>query len=81
MIRRPLSSLARALSTSAARRQEVLPTTNSPIVAKLDFFNSVGGKDKPIPTYRLIDGNGRPLDGAELPDVRSSGIAKKTNPN
>lgn len=71
MIRRPLASLARSLSTSAHRSQELLPTTNSPIVAKLDFFNSVGGRDKPIPTYRLIDGTGKLLDDAELPDVRS----------
>ncbi|KAF9533097.1 branched-chain alpha-keto acid dehydrogenase E1-alpha subunit [Crepidotus variabilis] len=49
------------------RRQEVLPTTASPIVSKLDFFNAVG--NKPIPTFRLLDGVGKPLEGAVLPEV------------
>lgn len=49
-----------------------LPTSQSPIVSKLHFFNSVTGNGTQIPTYRVIDGEGRLLDGAELPEVRFS---------
>lgn len=46
-----------------------LPKSSSPIVSKLDFFNSVTGKASLIPTYRVLDGSGKPLAGAELPEV------------
>ncbi|KIM43188.1 hypothetical protein M413DRAFT_397769 [Hebeloma cylindrosporum] len=73
MIRRGLPrtspALSRVFSQCLARRQEVLPTTNSPIVSKLGFFNSVSGDAKQIPTFRLLDGVGKPLDGAVLPEV------------
>jgi len=48
-----------------------LPTSQSPIVSKLHFFNSVTGNGAQIPTYRVIDGEGKPIDGAEIPEVRS----------
>ncbi|KAF8903173.1 branched-chain alpha-keto acid dehydrogenase E1-alpha subunit [Gymnopilus junonius] len=76
MIRRELSALSRsspafsrAFSQCLARRREVLPTTSSPIVSKLDFFNSVSTKEKQIPTFRLLDGVGKPLEGADLPQI------------
>ncbi|KDR82883.1 hypothetical protein GALMADRAFT_238516 [Galerina marginata CBS 339.88] len=72
MIRRQIfvvARTARAFSQCSARRREFLPTTSSPIVSKLDFFNSVSGEHNPIPTYRLLDGVGKPLEGAELPDI------------
>ncbi|PPQ92829.1 hypothetical protein CVT25_004317 [Psilocybe cyanescens] len=73
MIRTELSrsapTFSRAFSQSFTRQRDLLPTTQSPIVSKLDFFNSVGGKDKQIPTYRLLDGVGKPLEGAKLPDI------------
>jgi len=59
----------RPFSRSTFRRLEHLPTTNSPIVSKLSFFNSVTGNDTQIPTFRVLDGVGKPLEGAVLPDV------------
>jgi 2-oxoisovalerate dehydrogenase E1 component alpha subunit len=59
----------RSFSRSAFRRIENLPTTNSPIVSELSFFNSVTGSDTQIPTFRVLDGVGKLLEGAVLPDV------------
>lgn len=47
-----------------------LPSSTSPITSKLHFFNSVMGGGKQIPTYRVIDGAGQPLEGAVVPEVR-----------
>ena len=76
MIRREFTAVARratvfnkSFSRSAIRRRENLPTTNSPIVSELNFFNSVTGNDTQIPTFRVLDGVGKPLEGAVLPDV------------
>ena len=46
-----------------------LPTSQSPITPSLHFFNSVTPDGKQIPTYRVLDGTGHPLDGAEVPEV------------
>ncbi|KAI0081613.1 hypothetical protein K474DRAFT_1768528 [Panus rudis PR-1116 ss-1] len=46
-----------------------LPTSQSPITPKLHFFNSVMEEGKQIPTYRVLDGVGKPLEGAELPEI------------
>jgi len=46
-----------------------LPKSNSPIVSKLDFFNTVTGDSSIIPTYRVLDGAGVPLEGAEVPEM------------
>lgn len=46
-----------------------LPTSQSPITSKLHFFNSVIEEGKQIPTYRVLDGTGNLIDGAELPEV------------
>ncbi|KAF9013298.1 branched-chain alpha-keto acid dehydrogenase E1-alpha subunit [Cyathus striatus] len=52
------------------RNVEHLPTSRSPIVSKLDFFNTVTGKPgEQIPTYRVLDGGGKPIDGAEIPEI------------
>ena len=76
MIRRELTAalrkatvINRSFSRSEFRRIENLPTTNSPIVSELSFFNSVTGNDTQIPTFRVLDGVGKPLEGAVLPDV------------
>ncbi|KAJ7195488.1 branched-chain alpha-keto acid dehydrogenase E1-alpha subunit [Mycena pura] len=47
-----------------------LPNSTSPIVSTLSFFNSVTNatQDK-IATFRVLDGVGRPVEGAQLPDV------------
>ena len=47
-----------------------LPSSTSPITSKLHFFNSVMEGGKQIPTYRVIDGAGQPLEGAVVPEVR-----------
>ncbi|KAF8798931.1 branched-chain alpha-keto acid dehydrogenase E1-alpha subunit [Phlegmacium glaucopus] len=76
MIRREFTAVSRKatvfnrpFSHSAFRRLEHLPTTSSPIVSKLSFFNSVTGNDTQIPTFRILDGVGKPLEGAVLPDI------------
>ncbi|KAF5340773.1 hypothetical protein D9611_007507 [Ephemerocybe angulata] len=75
---RPASSLARRAATASsarrtlattARRCENLPKSTSPIVSKLNFFNSVTGDGTQIPTYRVLDGSGKPLEGAEVPEI------------
>jgi 2-oxoisovalerate dehydrogenase E1 component alpha subunit len=58
----------RGFSTTRLARNN-LPTTNSPIVNRLNFFNSVTGSSTQIPTYRVLDGVGQPIEGAELPEV------------
>ena len=59
----------RSFSTTISRRQHILPKSNSPIVSKLEFFNSVTGGPSLIPTYRVLDGGGNLIHGAELPQV------------
>ena len=46
-----------------------LPSSQSAITSKLHFFNSVMGEDKQIPTYRVLGKDGKPIDGAEVPEV------------
>ncbi|KAK7469076.1 hypothetical protein VKT23_003570 [Stygiomarasmius scandens] len=46
-----------------------LPNSQSHIVSKLQFFNSVTGGDQQIPTYRVLDGVGKPLEDAQVPDI------------
>jgi len=69
---RPLSS-RRMLSTTApflaADNHDFLPTSRSPIVPNLQFFNSVTGGQGQIPTYRVLDGVGVPIEGAQIPEV------------
>ncbi|KXN81781.1 2-oxoisovalerate dehydrogenase subunit alpha, mitochondrial [Leucoagaricus sp. SymC.cos] len=50
-------------------RWNKLPTTNSPIVNRLEFINTVTGSSTQIPTYRVLDGAGKPIEGAELPEI------------
>lgn len=67
------SSPWRALSTTAPSfppdSHDFLPTSRSPIVPKLQFFNSVTGGQGQIPTYRVLDGVGIPVEGAQVPEV------------
>ena len=46
-----------------------LPNTRSPFVSNLKFINSITDADKLIPTYRVLDGVGKPVEGAEIPEV------------
>jgi hypothetical protein len=38
-------------------------------VSKLAFFNSVTGDGSKIPSYRVLDGLGIPIEGAEVPEA------------
>ncbi|KAF4590032.1 hypothetical protein EYR40_009573 [Pleurotus pulmonarius] len=75
MIRSASSSIvfrpghARSIANAAAKDHGRLPHSNSPIVSKLHFFNAVSGDGNAIPTYRVLDGVGKPLEGAELPEI------------
>lgn len=62
----------RALATAAPKfpLRDPLPASNSPVLPKLQFTNSVTQGSAQIPTYRVLDGVGIPIEGAELPDVR-----------
>lgn len=69
--------LTRAVSTEThapqtpTQRHGFLPgAPGSAITTKLDFFNSVLESSQ-IPTYRVLDGTGNFIDGAELPEVCS----------
>ncbi|KAL4245556.1 Alpha-ketoacid dehydrogenase complex E1 component [Abortiporus biennis] len=53
-----------------------LPTSQSPITSTLHFFNSVMPDGKQIPTYRVLNGDGQVLDGAELPEIDEA-LARK----
>ena len=46
-----------------------LPSSQSPITPKMHFFNSVMEAGKQIPTYRVINGTGQPVEGAQIPEV------------
>ena len=62
-------SLATAASQVPAQSYGNLPTSRSPITPKLAFFNSVMEDGKQIPTYRVLDGSGKLIEGAQLPEV------------
>lgn len=65
-------SMFRPTAFSTLRRgfaTQLLPTSKSPISPSLSFFNSVTGDDTQIPTYRVLDGVGKPIEGAEIPEV------------
>ncbi|KAF7422680.1 hypothetical protein PC9H_010836 [Pleurotus ostreatus] len=59
----------RRIASAAGKDYGRLPHSNSPIVSKLKFFNAVSGDGNTIPTYRVLDGVGKPLEGAELPEI------------
>jgi hypothetical protein len=70
----PLSHIFRkSLSTttpiSFPESHGLLPTSQSPITPKLHFFNAAITDGKQLPAYRIIDGVGNVIEGAELPEV------------
>ncbi|KAJ4482312.1 thiamine diphosphate-binding protein [Lentinula aciculospora] len=73
MLRRALPLRSHILHQSASlstRSPGRLPNTQSPIVSKPHFFNSVtGDSNEQIPAFRLLDGTGVPIEGAELPEL------------
>lgn len=69
--------LSRYLATSTPERPDRkhgnLPgSSRSAITSNLHFFNSIMGEDNLIPTYRVIDTDGKLIDGAQLPDLDES---------
>ncbi|KZV67085.1 branched-chain alpha-keto acid dehydrogenase E1-alpha subunit [Peniophora sp. CONT] len=46
-----------------------LPSSHSLITPTLSFFNSVTGGGTQIPTYRVLDGAGNIIEGAEVPEL------------
>ncbi|KAK1236229.1 hypothetical protein PQX77_000517 [Marasmius sp. AFHP31] len=46
-----------------------LPNSQSYITPKLHFFNSVTPDGQQIPTYRVLDGVGKPLEDAIMPEI------------
>ncbi|KAG6813575.1 hypothetical protein H0H92_009619 [Tricholoma furcatifolium] len=69
-----LSAVSRGISYRCASRRLAtaagnLPNTKSPIVSKLKYFNSVQNDGGLIPTFRVLDSVGKPIDGAELPEI------------
>ncbi|KAI0061627.1 branched-chain alpha-keto acid dehydrogenase E1-alpha subunit [Artomyces pyxidatus] len=61
--------MSTVVSHSTTEGHGILPSTQSPITSKLHFFNSVTGDGKQIPTYRVLDGVGNLIEGAELPQI------------
>ncbi|KAH9925383.1 branched-chain alpha-keto acid dehydrogenase E1-alpha subunit [Epithele typhae] len=57
-----------------------LPASQSPITSSLDFFNSVTPGGKQIPTYRVLDGAGQPIEGAQVPEIEEA-LARKIYEN
>ncbi|KAF9018538.1 branched-chain alpha-keto acid dehydrogenase E1-alpha subunit [Hymenopellis radicata] len=53
----------------STRTPERLPNTQSPIIPNLKFFNSVTPDGEQIPTYRVLDGSGKILDGADAVEI------------
>lgn len=73
---RPFSRLpCKRLSTlSPPDTHGLLPTSQSPITPKPHFFNAVTTDGNQLPTYRIIDGVGNIIEGAELPEVCSTSL-------
>ncbi|KAG6833439.1 hypothetical protein H0H87_006805 [Tephrocybe sp. NHM501043] len=70
MIRLPsVSRISRRLGTRGlASAVGSLPNSKSPFVSKLNYVNAVQN-DGLIPTFRVLDGAGKLIDGAELPEI------------
>jgi hypothetical protein len=62
--------LSTASPGSPPESHGLLPTSQSPITPNPHFFNAVSSDGKLLPTYRIIDGVGNVIEGAELPEVR-----------
>jgi 2-oxoisovalerate dehydrogenase E1 component alpha subunit len=59
------------MSSSPEQPHGTLPRSDSAITSQLTFLNSVMPDGEKIPTYRVLDGAGRVLEGATLPEVCS----------
>lgn len=78
---RSSSSLLRVVRNAAASRFAApsrramsanhghLPSSESPITSNLSFINSVTPDGERIPTFRVLDGTGKVLNEATMPEV------------
>jgi len=62
------------------RFSTLLPNSHSPITPTPHFFNAVSTDGKQLPTYRIIDGVGNVIQGAELPELDQE-LARKIYKN
>lgn len=69
-LRRSLST-ARPLTSVAPHGH--LSNSRSPITTQLNFVNSITEDGSKIPTFRVLDGAGKILEGAQEPEVSSLG--------
>ena len=75
--RRMSQCLATATPEKPDHKHGNLPgSSQSAITSHPHFFNSIMGDDNLIPTYRVIDTDGKPIDGAQLPDF-DEGFCRK----
>jgi 2-oxoisovalerate dehydrogenase E1 component alpha subunit len=65
-----------ATAPQPARHGHLPGVPSSAITTKMHFFNSVL-ESKSIPTYRVLDGTGNVVDGAEVPEVRIDQVELK----
>ncbi|THH19092.1 hypothetical protein EW146_g2018 [Bondarzewia mesenterica] len=65
--RRSISSTS--LTELSSGGHSHLPNSQSRLTSKMHFFNSVTEEGKQIPTYRVLDGIGNPIEGAQLPEI------------
>ncbi|KAI0304377.1 branched-chain alpha-keto acid dehydrogenase E1-alpha subunit [Multifurca ochricompacta] len=61
--------ISTTISTNSSESLGLLPTSQSPITPKPHFFNAVSTDGKQLPTYRVIDGVGNVIPGAEIPEL------------
>lgn len=77
-LRRPLSSwFTTRLFTTATYIAPLghLSNSHSPITSRLSFVNSLTEDGSQIPTFRVLDGAGKVIEGAQEPDVSGLGFS------
>ena len=63
------------LFTTALTPNGHLSNSRSPITSQLSFVNNVTGDKSQIPSFRILDGAGKVIEGAQEPDVSLSGFS------
>jgi 2-oxoisovalerate dehydrogenase E1 component alpha subunit len=62
-------ALCTTVPLSFRESHSLLPDSQSPITPIPHFFNAVSTDGRNLPTYRIVDGVGNVIEGAELPEV------------
>ena len=73
LLRRPLSTVRSLSSVASTASHGYLSNSRSPITTQLGFVNSVTQDGSQIPTFRVLDGAGKVIEGAPEPDVSELG--------